>query len=118
MKRYRCIDSTEYRFDVHDSERNVAEFPSRAKSIYVQPIYVHTDERGTRGTKRSEHRRTLVDDMDFISRPRKWVTTATTYGGGGGGGGDDDLCARFDYRLNRSTGSFGEHRESAVVIVV
>jgi hypothetical protein len=54
--------------------------------------------------------------MDFISRLQKWVTTATTYGGGGGG--DDDLCARFDYRLNRSTGSFAEYRESAIVIVV
>jgi len=53
--------------------------------------------------------------MDFISLPRKWVTT-TTYGGGGGGG--DDSCARFDYRLNRSTGSpSGKRRESVVVVV-
>lgn len=60
-----------------------------------------------------------MDDMDFISWPRKWVTTATTTTlyGGGGGGGDDDLCARFDYRLNRSMGLLGERERRESVIV-
>lgn len=45
--------------------------------------------------------------MDFISPPRKWVTTATYGGGGGGDGGDGGLCARFDYRLNQRSALYG-----------